>query len=140
MMNYRRTTLALAMLLVFSQALLANKETMKQGWEAFNKNKRKEAIEFFQKAANDADTKADANLALTLVWWSEDKTTEGFKTFKNFFEASPNPYPYIYALWNAPVVFNGDEKKKDERLDLLKRLTMDPKANGTIQAMAHAMI
>ena len=140
MMNYRRTTLALTMLLVFSQGLLANKETMKQGWDAFNKNKRKEAIEFFQKAANDADTKADANLALTLVWWSEDKTTEGFKAFKNFFEASPNPYPYIYALWNAPVVFNGDEKKKDERLDLLKRLTMDPKANGTIQAMAHAMI
>ena len=88
-MNHRRTVLALAMLLIFSQTLLASKESMKQGWEAFNKNKRKEAIEFFQKAANDADTKADANLALTLVWWSEDKNKEGFKAFQKFFDGLP---------------------------------------------------
>ena len=133
-------TFLLVVSLICSQSLFAGRETMRQGWEAFNNNKRKEAIELFQKAADDADTKADANLALCLVWWSEDKTDEGFKAFQNFFDASPNPYPYLYALWNAPVVFNGDEKKKDERLDLLKKLTIDPKANGTIQAMAHAMI
>jgi len=139
-MIYRRTALALAILFMFSQSLFAGKEDMKQGWNAFNKNKRKEAIDFFQKAANDENTKADANLALALVYWSEDKTDAGFKAFQNFFNVSPDPYPYVYALWNAPVVFNGDEKKKDDRLELLKKLAMDPKANGTIQAMAHAMI
>ena len=128
------------MLFTLTITASASKETLKQGWDAFNKNKRKEAAELFKKAAADAETKADANLALTLVYWSEDKTAEGFKAFQNFFNASANPYPYIYALWNAPVVFNGDEKKKDDRLELLKKITTDPKANGTLQAMAHAMI
>ena len=139
-MIYRRLSLALLMLLTLTITASASKETLKRGWDAFNKNKRKEAVELFKKAAADADTKADANLALTLVYWSEDKTAEGFKAFQNFFNASPNPYPYIYALWNAPVVFNGDEKKKDDRLELLKKITTDSKANGTLQAMAHAMI
>ena len=138
-MKNRGTRIILAIFLLLSQHLFAGSQTMHQGWEAFNNNKRKEAIELFQKAAADADTKADANLALCLVYWSEEKNDEGFKAFQNFFSASPDPYPYLYALWNAPVVFNGDEKKKDERLDLLKKLAMDPKANGTIQAMAHAM-
>lgn len=139
-MKNLRLAFTMAVMFMLSQSVHAGKEGLKQGWDAFNSNKRKEAIQLFQKAADDADTKADANLALCLLYWSEDKTDEGFKSFLEFFNASPDPYPYIYALWSAPVVFNGDEKKKDDRLELLKRLIIDPKANGTIQAMAHAQL
>ena len=132
--------LTIAALFLLSQPLFANKDDLKKGWEAFNSNKPKEAIALFQKAAGDADTKADANLALCLVLWSEDKNEEGFTAFQNFFNASPDPYPYLYALWSAPVVFNGEEKKKDNRVELLKKLLLDPKANGTILAMAHAQL
>jgi tetratricopeptide (TPR) repeat protein len=127
-------------LLLLAQTATADKQTLQKGWDAFNANNRKEAKDFFGKAALDDDTKADANLALALVWWSEDKDDEGFKSFLNFFNAAENPYPYLYALWNSPVVFQGYEKKNEEKVKFLKRLTDESKTNGSIHAMAHSML
>ncbi len=126
--------------ILFHSTLFANQENLKQGWDAFNQNKRIEAKEFFAKAAIDADTKAEANLALGLVWWSEDKNDEGFKAFQNFFDASENPYPYLYALWTSPIVFDDYNKKSEEKLKFLKRLINEQKTDGTIHAMAHSML
>ena len=139
-MKFLRLTFITTLILTLAYPLFANKDDLKKGWEAFNSNKRAEAREFFTKASTTEDTKAEANLALALVWWSEDKNDKGFKAFTDFFNASPDPYPYIYALWNSPVVFDGDTKKKEEKLKFLKKLTDDSRTNGTIHAMAHAMI
>lgn len=137
-MHKHITVLFIAFL--FHSSLFANKENLKLGWDAFNQNKRKEAKEFFAQAAKDADTKAEANLALALAWWSEDKDAEGFKAFQDFFDASENPYPYLYALWTSPVVFTDYQKKSEEKLKFLKKLTNEQKTNGTIHAMAHSML
>lgn len=135
-----RKIMALLFALLFFSLSFANKETLKQGWDAFNNNKRKDALALFSKAAADADTKAQANLAMALVWWSEDKQNEAFKAFQDFFSTSDNPYPYLYALWTSPAVFDDYEKKNDAKITFLQQLVNDPKANGTIHAMAHAML
>ena len=136
---FRRLLLTLSTLLFISYAF-ASKEILKQGWDAFNKNQRKTAIELFTTAAADVDTKAEGNLGLALVWWSEDKEDQAFKAFEAFFNASDNPYPYLYALWNSPVVFDGYDKKKEEKLRFLKGLVDNPKLNGTLHAMAYSML
>lgn len=138
-MKFVRCSVTMLGLLAFVSAF-ASKETLKQGWDAFNNNKRKEALELFQKAAADNDTKADANLALALFYWSEDKAGEGFKSLQNFYSTSSDPYPYLYALWTSPVGFDGYTFKKDDKLKFLKKLADDNKANGTIKAMVHAML
>jgi tetratricopeptide (TPR) repeat protein len=135
-----KLTTALVFFISISLTASASKETLKQGWDAFNGNKRAEAKDFFKQAANDADTKAEANLALSLVYWSEDKTKEAFSAFEAFYGASANPYPYLYALWTSPVLFENYDKKEDNQLKFLKKLEGDNKANGTIKAMVHSML
>lgn len=121
-------------------AARADKETLTKGWEAFNTNQRDQAKSLFEKAALDTDTKAQANLALSLLYWGSDKSKESFAAFSEFMKASDNPYPYLYALWTSPPVFDSYGKKDKSQTDLLKELMTDPKANGTIQAMAHAIL
>lgn len=118
----------------------ADRESLTKGWEAFNSNQRDRAQALFIKAAKDADTKAPANLALSLLYWGNDKKQESFAAFGEFMKASANPYPYLYALWTSPPVFDAFGKKDKNQSDLLKALLSDPKANGTIKAMAHAMM
>lgn len=126
------------LLLVFNAS--ASQETLKQGWDAFNANKRKEANELFTKAAKDADTKAEANLALALLWAGDDKTDKAFTYFNEFYNASSDPYPYVYALWTSSAAFNGYGKKNEAQLKLVRTILTDPKANGTIKAMAHSIL
>ena len=121
MSNSSKFVTALTLSLLFSVHSFAGKETLKQGWEAFNTNKRKEAKELFITAAKDADTKAEANLALSLVYWSEDKNKEASEAFKNFYSASTDPYPYLYALWTSPVAFDGYDKKDEAHLKFLRK-------------------
>lgn len=122
------------------QFSIANTETLKKGWDAFNHNQRKEAEEFFSAAAKDADTKAQASLALSLLYWSEDKSEASQKAFQDFFSVSENPYPYLYALWTSTPVFEGYGKKNEQQEIFLKKILDDKKANGTIKAMAHSML
>lgn len=135
-----KTLLIVSTHLLFIISAQASKETLKQGWDAFNANKRSEARDLFTKAANDADTKADANLALALVWASDDKTDKAFAAFNDFYKASGDPYPYVYALWTSSAAFNGYGKKSEAHLKLVRTILDDPKANGTIKAMAHSML
>lgn len=126
--------------ILFLNMALANKENLEKGWAAFNTNQRTEAKEFFIQAAADTDTKAEANLALALVLWSEDKAPQGYEALQNFFSSTDNPYPYMYALWSSPLLFPGYDKQSEEKLKFLKKIADDPAANGTIRAMAHSMM
>jgi tetratricopeptide (TPR) repeat protein len=136
----KKTALLLSAIVLFITGAFANKEDLKKGWDAFNANKRTEAIELFKKSAADADTKADANLSLSMVYWSMDKNDDAFRAFQDFYDASENPYPYLYALWSSPSVFNDYGRKEPEELKFLAKILADPKANGTIKSMAHSML
>jgi tetratricopeptide (TPR) repeat protein len=140
MIKISKISAAFLATLFFISGSFANQTTLQQGWQAFNSNKAKEAQEYLKQAASDADTKAEAYLALALVYWNEDKTKESFTAFQNFFSATDNPYPYLYALWTSPVIFEGYDKKNDEQLKFLRKLNSESKTNGTISAMVHSML
>lgn len=135
-----KTGLLLLWCLLTLKPAFASKEDLTAGWQAFNDNNRTKAKELFSKAEADAQTKAEASLALAMLAWSEDKEDDPFTLFNNFFTASDNPYPYLYALWSSPLVFEGVGKKNEAQLKFLKNLLNDPKANGTLKAMAHSML
>lgn len=139
-MKATKTLFLFSTFLLFIFSAQASKENLKQGWDAFNANKRSEARELFSKAAQDADTKAEANLALALVWASDDKSDKAFQAFNEFYKASSDPYPYVYALWTSSASFNGYGKKSEAHLKLIRTILDDPNANGTIKAMAHSML
>ncbi len=127
-------------LLFNSKISVANNDDLKKGWEAFMTNDRDKAINLFKEAANDADTKDEANLALAIVYRGMGKREEGFKCMMNFYKSSPNPYPYFYALWSSSSLFDGYGKKSKEELALLNSILLDKRANSLMKAMVHSMI
>ncbi|MDD5569710.1 MAG: transglutaminase domain-containing protein, partial [Bacteroidales bacterium] len=86
-------------------------------------------------ASSDKKIKAEASLVLSMLSNVDKTNKESFKEFMNFFNASDNPYPYMYALWSTACIFEG-AKKTSEQLELLNKVIEDTKAEGTIQAMA----
>jgi tetratricopeptide (TPR) repeat protein len=113
---------------------------LEKGWTAFNANKRMEAKQHFIQATNDAKTKEEAHLVLSLIYWSEDNYQQSYENFTKFFQASANPYPYVYALWLTGCINRDFGKKLPLQVQFLNQLVNDPKANGTIKAMAHYML
>lgn len=129
---------------LFSIILIINycngQSNLEKGWENFNKNKRKEARASFSQALNDPDSKAEAYLALSILSTIEEKKEKAFIDFQNFFKSSDNPYPYLFSLWNTESVFSYESKRKEAQVNFLKSILIDPKANGTLKAMAHSTL
>jgi len=126
--------------LLSTNTILANKDDLKKGWDAFKENDREKAINYFRGAAIDADTKAEANLGLAMTYRGMGKPDEGFKCMMNFYKSSPNPYPYMYALWASAPLFDGYGKQTKEQIALLNSIIADSRANSLIKAMAHATL
>ncbi|WP_210463773.1 tetratricopeptide repeat protein [Rufibacter roseolus] len=113
---------------------------LEEAWLKFHDNKRTEARELFKKASLEPGTKAEAHLGLSLLASMDRPGTEAFREFQEFFKASPNPYPYVYSLWTTPSLMAGGGKKTAEQLAFLKNLVKDPKADGTLKAMAWSIL
>ena len=124
-------------LLICSNVATAQ-SNLDKGWAAFNKNNRKEAREYFVKASAEPASKAESFLALALIEEVDGKNESAFNNFLNFFKASEDPYPYLFAFWHTDVIFSYQAKQKENRLAFLNSILMDPKANGTLKAMAHS--
>jgi predicted Zn-dependent protease len=139
---YSKAAIALIFTVVISLSSFGKSpETLKKAWDAFNRNQRAEAQTLFQQAANNATTKADANLGLAMLAWSEENNKKAFGFIEKFYEASDNPFPQIYALWSTGVMFNGfSGKKTDYQMKFLQKLLQDKRADGTIRAMIYSAI
>jgi hypothetical protein len=118
----------------------ANKDDLAKAWESFKKNDRDAAINGFKACIADPSTKEEAYLGLCLSYWEQAKTPEAFENFMNFYKASSNPYPYVYALWTTDCLFSNYGKKSKEQLALLNTIIADPRANSTIKGMAQSMV
>ncbi|MGZ4078798.1 MAG: DUF3857 domain-containing protein, partial [Bacteroidia bacterium] len=118
----------------------ASNDDLKKGWAAFIINNRTEAIADFKQATKDAESKAEAYLALSLISRDNGNNTEAFNNFLNFYKSSDNPYPYTFALWTTGCV-NGDYgKKTKEQITFLKQVADDAKANQCMRALANSML
>jgi tetratricopeptide (TPR) repeat protein len=113
----------------------SGKDNYNKGWVEFTNNNREEARKYFTLATEDAATKADAFLSLSLLNWSEGKLDAAYTSFRSFYESSDNPYPYLYAFYSSPFMYSGRSYLEPQKLSFLEKIIDDPKMNGTLKAM-----
>jgi len=111
-------------------------QDFRQALDLMNTNKRSEAKQALTTLLNDPAKGTDAALALTLLETSNEHWDDAFGYFQKFYNASPNPYPYVYALWTTGI-FSRNEKSANDVKKMMEKIADDPKANATIKAMAY---
>ncbi|HET8573807.1 MAG TPA: DUF3857 domain-containing protein [Edaphocola sp.] len=117
---------------VFSQ-----QDLLQKAWASFNQNNRVEALKLFGQAIKDPGTKSQAALGLCLVNYNNQAPQAAFENLLTFYQADPDPYPYIYALWSTDVLAGGSKENDTKaKLDFYRQLSTDPRANATLRAMA----
>jgi predicted Zn-dependent protease len=107
--------------------------TYQKGWEGISSNNRADARKYFTQAVSNSSTNSDALLSLCLLNWYEQKDESALESFRQFYESSPNPYPYIYAV-NSLSFMRETSKKK---LAFVEKIVADPKMNGTIKTLLY---
>ncbi|MEO9020798.1 MAG: DUF3857 domain-containing protein [Ginsengibacter sp.] len=109
-----------------------------KAWNALNENKRSEAETLLQQAMKDPSTAHDAFIT-NLYLQTYNGKEKGITDFiSSFYKKSPNPYPYIYALWFNDAALGGYGKKtNDNQLKLIDDLIADPNAPGSLVASAN---
>ena len=118
----------------------ANNDDLKKGWDAFIANNRTEAVAAFKQATKDAESRAEAYLALSLISRENGNNGEAFNNFLNFYKSSDNPYPYTFALWTTGCVNTDYAKKSKDQIAFLKQVADDPKANQCMRSLANSML
>lgn len=131
-----RTSFIAAFLLFSIQCIFAN--DYDKAWEALNRNDRKKAAEYLQKALKDPATATDAYV--TLVYLSTFEGNE--KTGNDFAEKIMRPLkdanPYLYAMWFKSAVLGSYGKKQAKsQLELLDAIFRNENLNGSVKAAAH---
>ncbi|MBP6386217.1 MAG: DUF3857 domain-containing protein [Pseudarcicella sp.] len=117
------------------------KENCRKAWEYFNNNDRKSAQSYFEAATKDPETQSDAYLGLTLLAWTTEDNPKAFEYLEKFYTYSPNPIPYLYALWSTKVMFDGYSGKiTDYQLKFIEKLLADKRINGTMKAMIYGTL
>jgi len=106
-----------------------------KGWAEFSNNNRDEARKYFNLAKEDPAVKANAFLSLSLLNWSEGKLDDAHNSFRSFYERSSDPYPYFYAFFTSPFMYNGRGILESNKLNFLEKIVEDPDMNGTLRAM-----
>jgi predicted Zn-dependent protease len=125
----------LLMISVLFAAATVAQTNYQKAWQHFNNNERGEARRLFELAAKEPVARAEALLSLALLDKSEHNFAKAFSHFKQFYESSSNPYPYLYAMWSEE--FNRPGMMFKEHLSFFEQLAADPKMNGTLKAMLY---
>lgn len=131
-----RKNLLLLLSLFFAVTTFAQSDYL-QGWTAFGNNDRNGARKHFEQAIKDADTSPEAYLSLALLDWSESKDKDAFEKFKQFYEKSDNPYPYLYGAFSLPFMDTSNKKLSPSQVDFWEKVKNDPQMNGTLKAMVY---
>jgi len=118
----------------------ADQQNYLKGWEAFHQNKYDEARKSFNLAITDPATKSDAYLSLCMLDMNEHKYEATFSNFRQFYESSSNPYPYLYVLSTEPYLYESDGFWSPEKLNFFEKIVADPKMNGTLKAIFYEQI
>lgn len=108
-----------------------------KAWEALNRNDRKAALQYLQKAKKDPAAALDAMLteAFLQTFEAREREIPGFMGQLDKMGADKNAY--LFALWFKGSVVGEYGKKEKYQADLLSKLMNDPSCNGSIQSAAH---
>ena len=110
-------------------------QTYQDAIKLLKENKRTESAAILRELQKSND-KADASLALAMIELTEGHEAQAFKDFEIFYENHPNPYPYVYALYNSGIFSTGNAGNNEEVIDFFEKLMSDPRANCTVQSCA----
>ncbi|MFL9482160.1 DUF3857 domain-containing protein [Chitinophagaceae bacterium LWZ2-11] len=124
-----------ALIVLFAQCSFA--QDFNQAVQLLNQNKREEAKAALKKIpATDADY-LNAQLGLTILNIDNGAFDEAFTAFNQFVQSHPNPYPYIYALWDKGLFSYDNVTGSSSALQtFMKNLMNNTKAPVSLRAMA----
>lgn len=129
--------ICLTSLLLVSAITTAFSQSYEQSIDLLKQNKRTEAFAAFEKLEKDKNDGAKASLALALMEVENEHYLEGFRHFQAFYDATPNPYPYVYALSSTGIFSNGTSADSKEITQFFQKLANDPNANASIRSYAN---
>jgi tetratricopeptide (TPR) repeat protein len=120
---------------MFSLVMTMHAQKLNDAFQLLHENKREQAMTALKQISSGSDA-ADALLAQCFQNLSDEHYPAATENFLAFYKIAPNPYPYIYALWNTGVFSMSRKETEKSMKKLMEDLTVDPKANSTIKAMA----
>jgi len=127
-----------AILLVYSCSTFSQTNSYENAWTSLNENKRADAEKYLEQAMQDPSLYQDAFITELYLKSYNKKEDQTGNFVSSFYKKSPNPYPYIYALWsNKAVVGPLGKKTTSEQIDLMNALIADKKVPGTLVAAAN---
>ncbi len=130
-LSLKKNSLFLAVFFIFSSGITKANAPVMNSWNLWADNNRMEARKQLEKITNQ---NPEAFLYLAFIDWAENKKDLAFKHFTQFYYASPNPYPYLYALISTPLIFE-NKILTQEKLIFFEKIYNDPKLDGTLKAM-----
>ncbi len=133
-MSFLNKTLRILLLLLIYSNTAYGQNKYDKAWEALNETKIEKAINYFESALKDPVLKEKSLLCLTLLESQLGKEKEASKRFNEFFDNSSNPYPELYSMWFEDGVIGEAGKKEPHQLDLLKKIAMDDRNIGKLDA------
>ena len=128
-----RRLLMLCVVAVVSFSMVLSND-ISDGYNLFIKNKLKESRESFIKASQVIETKAEANLMLAILATIDKENEAAFDYFLNFYNSSPNPEPYIMALWHHQCIIGYESVKTKAQVKWMESLLDRPNLNTTLKA------
>jgi tetratricopeptide (TPR) repeat protein len=127
---------ALSFFALFCVFLSLNAQSPEDGWEAFKNNDYQTAEGIFE---NHIQT-PEANIGLAFNEWYNHNYRISFFHVKNVVNTADNPYPYLYALWHSPAVFQSNGKQGQARLDFLESLYERDDLDARFKSMVNTIL
>lgn len=122
--------------LFFISLFSAYADELSEGYASFAKNDLKAAYQHFEAASLVQSTKAESFLMLSMMAPIDKDDKTAFNYFLEFYKSTPNPMPYIMALFRDQNVLGYSSIKTKEQLawmeELLTRTDLDPTIKGNL--------
>ena len=129
-----RSISTLALFLLFT-VTYCSAQDFNKAMDLFAQNKRTESANQLKALVNDKAQGTDALLALTVLEIDNEHLDQAFGYFNQFIRRHPDPYPYVYALWNKGIFNIQSSPARDSVKTLMNMILSDPRANATMKAI-----
>jgi tetratricopeptide (TPR) repeat protein len=128
-----RITLLISITLIGLQAV-SSQSNYEKGWKSLNEANVKDAISYFESAVKSQKDREKAQLCLTLLYSQNRNPEKGSEIFLDYFDKAEDPYPACYSMWYEDGVAGLAGKKEKYQLDLLEKISKDPRNAGKLDA------
>lgn len=126
--------LIISTVFIFSFFSKVYSDELSEGYESFIKNDIKQSYQHFTAATRFSDTKAEAYLMLALIATVDKDQETAFNYFLNFYNSSPNPDPYVMALFHHKCALSYSSLKTKQQVSWLQQLIQKATLNSTLRA------